>query len=123
MGSKKIVNICLIIAGLFLYLVASQIAELVFDAVNMPITRDFWLTIPEMIAVGVAVLAYFVVLSRKPWMEFLTEVVTELSKVSYPTQKEASQSALVVVVMVTIATSCLAFFDYVWSSVTRLILS
>jgi len=123
MNAKKIVNICLIIVAFFLYLVASQIIELVFDSLNQPITRIYWLTIPEMIAIGVAVIAYVIVIKSKACSGFLTEAVTELSKVTYPTRKESGQSAVVVIVIVAIATLFLAIFDSVWSFLTQLILT
>jgi preprotein translocase subunit SecE len=121
--NKKIVNISLIIAAVFLYLVASQISELVFDIFNLPITRDFWLTIPEMIAIGFAGLSFLIVSRNKTSSEFLKEVVSELSKVTYPTTKESGQSAVVVVVMVSIATVFLALYDTVWSFATQYLLT
>ena len=123
MKNKKIVNICLIIAAFFLYFVASQIIELVFDNLNMPITREFGLTIPEIISVVLAGVAFLVVIKNSTWVGFFTEAVTELSKVTYPTRKESGQSAIVVVVMVSIATLILALFDSIWSFLTQLILS
>jgi len=121
--TKKIVNICLIIVAVFLYLLASQIVELVFDWLNLAITRDYWLTIPEFISIGIAALSYIVVLKNKTVMGFLTEAVTELSKVTYPTKKEAGQSAVIVIIMVAIATLFLALFDTIWSYLTKLILT
>lgn len=123
MKSKKIVNICLIIACIFLYLVASQIAELVIDALELPITRDYWMTIPEMIAAGVSALVFVIVSRNRIVVEFFVEAVNELSKVTYPTKKESGQSAVVVIVLVAIATIVLALFDSIWSYVTQIILT
>ncbi|OVE80714.1 preprotein translocase subunit SecE [bacterium K02(2017)] len=123
MKSKKIVNICLIIAALFLYYIASQIVELIFDNLNLPITREFGLTVPEIISVFVALISYVIAIKNSSWMGFLNEAVTELSKVTYPTKKESGQSAVVAIVMVSVATVFLAIFDSFWSYVTQLILS
>lgn len=121
--TKKILFICLIIASFFLYHIASQFAELVFDWFNIPITRDYGLTIPEFIAAGVAGLVFIFVLKNRTWMGFFSEAITELSKVTYPTRKEAGQSAVVVIILVAIATLFLALFDYIWSNFTQIILS
>jgi preprotein translocase SecE subunit len=123
MKSRKIVTICLIFVAVFLYWVASQFLDNLFDWLNIAITRDFYLTIPEIIAVVVAVGGFFVLIKYKRAMDFFTEAVSELSKVSFPTKKESGQSAVVVVVLVAIATLLLAFYDLVWSTLTRWILN
>ncbi|MCP5463689.1 MAG: preprotein translocase subunit SecE [Deltaproteobacteria bacterium] len=123
MSQKKILNICLIIAGFFLYLVASQFAEQLFDWFDLPINQGFYITIPNLIGILVAGLGYVITLKSRRAMEFLESSVSELAKVSYPTLKEASQSAVVVVVLVSIATFFLWFFDFVWLRVTKFILS
>lgn len=123
MDAKKIVNICLIIISIFLYFVASQIAEMTFDGLDLPIQRDLFLTYPEMIGLCVAVLGFLAVWLNKVAVQFLHESVVELGKVVYPTRKESGQSAVVVMVMVGVATVCLAFFDMFWSSFTHFVLA
>jgi len=126
MKSKKIVNICLIITAFFLYLVAAQIVELVFDWLNIPIKSlisDYGVTIVDLIAAGVAVVVYIIVLRIQSVNQFLNEAVIELSKVSFPTRKESSQSAAIVVLMVAVATACLKVFDIAWQYVTKYILA
>lgn len=123
MKSEKIVNICLIITCVFLYLVASQIAELVFDWLEVAATRDYLLTLPEIVSIVFCVLVFVLARRNKRLTEFLNEAVNELSKISYPTKKESGQSAVVVIVMVGIATLFLALFDSVWSFFTQLILT
>lgn len=127
MNRKKIVIICLIIAAFFVYLVASQLFGYIFDAFDvvvpsLELTRDFQLTIAHLIGLGVAGLAFVIVLVNARAMTYLQDVVVELSKVVYPTPKESAQSAVVVIVMVGIATLILAFFDWVWSGFTQMIL-
>lgn len=123
MRSEKIVNICLIILCVFLYLVASQIAELVFDWLEVATTRDYLLTFPEIASILFCSLVFVFARRSKHLMVLLNEAVNELSKVSYPTKKESGQSAVVVIVMVGIATLFLALFDSVWSFLTQLILT
>lgn len=122
MNHKKIVNICLIFVAFLVYLVASNLFELVFDWLKWPVTRDYYLTTPEMIAVAFSVVLFLVASQNKILVGFLIEVVTELSKVTFPTPKESGQSAVVVIVMVALATLILAFFDSIWTFFTQLIL-
>ena len=123
MKTKKIINICLIILCVFLYLVASQIAELVFDWLEIATTRDYLLTFSEIASIVFCALVFVFARRSKRLTGFLNEAVNELSKVSYPTKKESGQSAVVVIVMVGIATLFLALFDSVWSFLTQLILT
>ncbi|EKD51699.1 MAG: hypothetical protein ACD_62C00198G0002 [uncultured bacterium] len=123
MKNRKIVTICLILVAVFLYWVASQICELLFDWFNLAITRDYFVTIPDLIGAVCAGVAFALTLRHQRFMSFLEEAVTELSKVTYPTTKESGQSAVVVVILVGIATTMLALYDLFWSTLTRWILN
>ncbi|OFZ55570.1 MAG: preprotein translocase subunit SecE [Bdellovibrionales bacterium RIFOXYC1_FULL_54_43] len=45
----------------------------------------------------------------------MNEVMMELSRVSWPTQKETSSATMVVVIMVMISGMVLGFLDYLWT--------
>lgn len=119
MDPKKIVNISLIVVAGILYLVLSRFFGWIFDTAGIAVHRDFYLTYPEMIGVLVCGGILFVAYTNKKLKLFLVESVGELMKVTYPTRKETIQSALVVVVMVALATVILAVFDSVWSFITQ----
>lgn len=123
MDKKKIVIICLIITAIFLYLVASQFAEVIFDVLNIAVNRNLGLTVPELIGAAIAGIFFAIVLKNQLAMDFFADVVNEMAKVVYPTPKESGQSAVVVIIMVGIATVLLAVFDTVWSFVTRFLLT
>ena len=53
---------------------------------------------------------------------FMTEVVEELSKVSWPTQKETTSSTAIVIVMVVLSGLVLGLLDYVWTRLLQLVL-
>lgn len=122
MKSRKIVTICLIIIAFFLYLVASQFTEVLFDWFNFPITREFGLTVPEFIGAGIAVIAFVFTVRYERAMIFFEEAVAELAKVVYPTRKESSQAGVVVVILVAVAMVCVAVFDWMWSLFTRFVI-
>ncbi|OFZ85855.1 MAG: preprotein translocase subunit SecE [Bdellovibrionales bacterium RIFOXYD1_FULL_55_31] len=51
----------------------------------------------------------------------MNEVMMELSRVSWPTQKETSSATMVVVIMVMISGMVLGFLDYLWTELLRLV--
>jgi preprotein translocase subunit SecE len=70
--------------------------------------------------VGSCALAFY--LWRHPRVNHLTvEIVTELSKVTWPTRKELSASTVVVIVLSIIASVILGLFDFFWAWATDLI--
>lgn len=123
MKNRNIIIICLILAAGFVYLTASQISDVVFDRLSVPLTREYYLTWSEMIGLGVAVLCFLITVSSKRFMTFANESVIELTKVVYPTRKETGQAAIVVVGIVVVATVALSLIDWVWSGVTQAILN
>jgi preprotein translocase subunit SecE len=50
-----------------------------------------------------------------------TEVVTELSKVAWPTRRETGMATLVVIVTVIVASLFLGMFDAIWAGMTGVI--
>lgn len=123
MKNRNIVIICLILAAGFVYLTASQISDVVFDRLSVPLTREYYLTWSEMIALGVALLTFGLFVTNKKFMGFANESVIELTKVVYPSRKETGQAAVVVVVMVVVATVALSLMDWVWSALTQAVLN
>jgi len=51
--------------------------------------------------------------------QFMTEVVVELSRVTWPTQKETSADTILVIVMVVISGLFLGFLDYLWTVILK----
>ncbi len=71
---------------------------------------------------GGGAVALAIYLWRHPKVSKLAlEIVTELSKVTWPTRKELSASTVVVIVFSMIAAVILALFDYFWAAMTDLI--
>jgi preprotein translocase subunit SecE len=71
---------------------------------------------------GGTILAVTLYLWRHPKINRLVvEIVTELSKVTWPTRKELSSSTIVVVVVSVIAALILGAFDAFWSWATSFI--
>lgn len=122
MNAKKIVMISLGVVSVFIYIIATHVFGIVFDALRWAITRDYFLTIPELLALVTAALTYLFIYRNPRAFGFFSEVVIELQKVTYPTKKEAGQSAGIVLVLVAVASVILALYDIVWSLFTKFIL-
>jgi preprotein translocase SecE subunit len=123
MDRKKVVNISLILVSVLLYLVASQAVELLFDVLKWPVNRDFVLTFPEMISGALAIVVFVAISRNVTFSSYLNDAVNELQKVTYPTPKESSQSAVIVVGLVALAAFVLTVFDSIWAFVTRWVLT
>lgn len=80
----------------------------------------------ELILRGVSVVSgaiLFMVLYRNEQAnQFMNEVIVELSRVTWPTQKDTSSATLVVIVMVLISGLVLGFLDYCWIHLLKWIL-
>jgi preprotein translocase subunit SecE len=72
-------------------------------------------------AVVVGIVGTIVLYGNKPVYSLIHDVTDEMSRVSWPTRKETSQSTIVVVVTSIVAALMLFLFDSVWSAVTDLV--
>jgi len=80
----------------------------------------------EMILRVVSILAgailFFVLYRSEQATQFVSEVVVELSRVTWPTQKETSAATILVVIMVLISGLFLGFLDYLWTVILKWII-
>ena len=80
-------------------------------------------TLVTAIAVAVGLAATFVSYQNDRARDFATEVVTELSKVTWPTREETWYSTLVVLAASAIAAVYTGALDALWSAITDLVYS
>ena len=66
---------------------------------------------------------FFILYRNEKTNQFMTEVVVELSRVTWPAQKETSWATFLVIVMVLISGMVLGFFDYLWTVLIKQIIS
>ena len=67
--------------------------------------------------------AFVYLLRNVKIVQFLVEVLAELKKVVWPGQKETAMSTIVVLILVLITAVILWVFDFMWSSLLRVIVS
>ena len=78
-------------------------------------------TVVTAIAVAVGLAGTFLAYQNDRIRDFATEVVTELSKVTWPTREETWYSTLVVISASAIAALYTGMFDALWSAITDLV--
>lgn len=119
MNPKKWVIISFTAAAIVTFLVFRQLLGTVWDYFRLPAYQDWVVTLPDLLAVLVGIGTYLLLKKNKKADQFMTEVVVELSKVTYPVKKETAVSTVVVIIMVGIASVILFLFDTVWGTATQ----
>lgn len=74
-----------------------------------------------LIGSGIALVGTIYAYRRKDYFRFTTEVVTEISQVTWPTKAEIRQATIVVIVITAICSLLLFGMDQVWSYLTNLL--
>jgi preprotein translocase subunit SecE len=106
------------IVGYIVFVFAHQIAG-IYDLETR--FKDIDLIIRG-IALVLAGLVFFILFRHEQANTFMNEVMTELSRVTWPTQKETSSATFIVIIMVLISGVVLGFLDYLWTRLLQLVL-
>lgn len=75
--------------------------------------------IVRLISLALGGLAFLILYRNERANEFMGEVVLELSRVTWPTQKETTSATFIVIIMVLISGMVLGFFDFVWTKLLQ----
>lgn len=119
---QKWVNLSyLAVAGLVLYITftAGQYAVGAYDLESRVRNVELILRGASIVLGGIV---FFVLYRHEQANQFMNEVVTELSRVTWPTNKETTNSTIVVIIMVVISGMVLGFFDYVWTNLLKMVI-
>jgi len=109
----------LVVGWLFVKIIDNVWTSLNLTFTAVPAPRYWWV----IVAGGGLAAATAAYMWRHPKVNRLAvEIVTELSKVTWPTRKELSVSTVVVLVVSVIAAVILGLFDLFWSWLTGLVL-
>lgn len=79
-------------------------------------------TIIRVVSGVLGVLLFAYLYRKEEANQFMNEVMTELSRVAWPTQKETTSSTLIVIVMVLISGTVLGLLDFLWVQVLKRVL-
>lgn len=80
----------------------------------------------DLVVRGVSVLVgavlFFGLYRHQRANQFMNEVMTELARVTWPTQKETTNATFVVIIMVVISGMILGLLDYIWTALLKMVL-
>jgi preprotein translocase SecE subunit len=71
------------------------------------------------ISVAAAGLLFLILYRHEEANQFMNEVMVELSRVTWPTHKEATSATTVVIIMVLVSGLALGLLDYVWTTLLK----
>ena len=116
LGLERWVQFAFVALALFLVFVTDKLVTFGWE---------FWAepddTIVTIVAVAVGLASTYLAYQNDRVRDFATEVVTELSKVTWPTREETWYSTLVVITASAIAAVYTGVFDAIWSALTDLV--
>jgi preprotein translocase SecE subunit len=116
LGLARWVQYVFVVAGLFFLWFLDKVATLVWSNFAEPPATTIT-AISAVIGLGGAVALY----KNERVHSLVTDVVTELAKVTWPTRQETYVSTIVVIVTSLIAAAVVGAFDFVWSFFTDLL--
>ncbi len=73
-------------------------------------------------SVGIGVLVLTILFANRSANQFMTDVVDELGRVTWPSQRDTASATLVVIVMVLISGVILGLLDILWARAIQVIL-
>lgn len=118
MGNSKWVHLMFVLGGLVAAYVLVHATDSIWSIFGKP--KDLYVMV---LGIGAASIGTLVFWRKKETFAKATDIVAELSKVTWPTRKETSAATIVVIVTVIIASLFLGLFDMVWSWATGVIYS
>ena len=71
---------------------------------------------------ALGVLLFVILYRHDDANQFMNEVMTELSRVSWPSQKETTSSTFIVIVMVLVSGTVLGLLDFLWVQLLKRVL-
>ena len=110
MGNTKWIHLFFVVGGLLAWFVLKQSVDWIWGYFDTP---------NELYAVGisgvVAVVGTVIAWRKESLFQNASDIVNELSKVTWPTRKETSAATVVVIITTIISSLFLGVFDLVWS--------
>ncbi len=117
--NKKWLDISMGGAAILAWLLFRLFLDATWDYFRLPVQESWPVPLPEILAFILGFCVFFVLKKSNKINEFGGEVISELSKVTWPTRKETLVSTGVIIVMVGIAAMLLFAFDTIWGTLTR----
>lgn len=82
-----------------------------------------YVTLTTLLALVLAIILTFYLYRKPGTFSYLSEVVVELTKVTWPSMDETKRSTVVVIMFTVLLSAYLAVFDWIWKIVTDFLIS
>ena len=76
----------------------------------------------RLLSIVAGAVLFFALFKNEKSNQFMNEVVVELTRVTWPSQKETTSATMIVIIMVLISGMILGLLDYVWTRVIQWVL-
>jgi preprotein translocase subunit SecE len=119
---QKWVNLSyLVFAALIAYVISAAATQVsaVLDLETRIRSIDMVIRIGTLVLGG---LIFLFLYKNEKTNTFMNEVVSELERVTWPTQKETVSATIVVIIMVLISGMVLGFMDFAWTKLLQMII-
>lgn len=120
--NQKWVNLSYLVVSILLGYIVFLVGGKVVGAYDLE-TRVRNIDLILRVGSGFIGLILFIILFRNEKAnQFMNEVVVELSRVTWPTQKDTSSATFIVIIMVIVSGMVLGLLDYFWVQIMKWIL-
>ena len=123
MDPKRHIDFLFGLIAVLTALVSVKILQAVWDFFQWPLMDQLGVSMPVIVGMALGLAVFFIVRANKVSASFFQEVLAELSKVTYPARKETIASAVVVIIMLSIASVIMIGFDTLWGTTTSYLLA
>jgi len=118
---QKWVNLSYLLIAIFAYYVFFVSTQRIAAAYDLEVTIRNIDLIVRILSFVVGGICFGVLYRNAKINTFMNEVVQELSRVTWPGQKETTNATVVVIIMVMISGMILGFLDYLWTKLLQLV--
>ncbi|MBI5300184.1 MAG: preprotein translocase subunit SecE [Deltaproteobacteria bacterium] len=115
---RKWVNLSFLICGVLVGFLFREAFSSLYDWIGWRV-YDWVLSPADLSGIAVGFILFVGLVRSEKATNFLTDVLVELSKVTWPNRKETLVSTGVVSILLGIAALCVTLFDSVWMWITE----
>ena len=119
---QKWVNLSYLVAAILLGYIVFSVAGKVVAAWDLETRIRNVDLVLRGISLAAGALLFLLLYRNEQANQFMNEVVVELSRVVWPSQKDTSSATFVVIIMVVVSGVILGLLDYVWVQLMKWIL-
>jgi preprotein translocase SecE subunit len=119
---QKYVNISYLVVAALIYYIIYEFGTRMVGSFDLEAKVHNVDLILRVAAVAVGGIAWLVLYRHEQANQFMNEVMVELSRVSWPTQKETVSATFIVIIMVLVSSMVLGLLDYVWTDLIKMVL-